>query len=303
MRPNKKLKKAQADNFVILVLFLVILATLLYFYLLYNKGLSGTTPKQICKSSVKMNAASHIGDLYLDSELKCPTQYINIDKRKKDEVMGELAKYMYDCWDMFWEGELNLFPQEEGDTINYCVVCHHIIFKEKMIIPATEFLSYLKENKRPGETKTYQQYLSSSSTRDDAADFDNPLLQAGQTDLSNYNIDTSVPYVTLFTYNKQGYWSKISTTLMGTGIGATAGIITGIVLAPFTGGGSLVIAAVIVGTSTAGTAGGAIIGYAVGSPKVADWQSSVQLMPYELSQLKGMQCNYLPVPQTGDSNE
>ncbi len=283
MRSDKKLKRAVSDEFVIMIIFMIVLSTMLFFFSHFRQNMENTTPKQICKSSVRLHSGAHIADLYLKKGFKCPTQYVAIESTAKEEIMAELADKMYDCWDMFWQGDLNLFEQRSGRTINYCVICHHIVFKNQMKISTQEFRSFLASTDVPGQEITYENYLSSSTSD---PDFDN--AEIGDYDnLDAYEIDTSIPYVTMFSYNKKGYWHKLSTTP----IGFMGGAALGFVLAPFTGGGSLVVAGVVLGAATTGT----IIGYTVGSKKASDWQSNIQLMPYELSQIKEIGCNYLPV--------
>ncbi|MBD3163801.1 hypothetical protein GF323_01250 [Candidatus Woesearchaeota archaeon] len=269
---------------------MIVLTSSLFFYRAIQRKAGGITQKQICESSVSNHAAMHIGDISVDSPLKCSTQYVTVESGEKQEVMHELAMRMYDCWDMFGQGKLNLFPQKESTTINYCVICHHIQFKEKLQISAEEFIEYLKTHEIPTGKKTFQQYLSNTIKTRQTKDV---ILEKGETDLSKIDIDTSIPYATMFTYNKEGYWHKISTTLIGIGAGIPIGII-GIILVPVSSGASLIAASAIIGGTS-----GAIIGYNVGSPIASGWNASVQLLPYELSQLNTLQCDYLPVTQGG----
>jgi hypothetical protein len=253
----------------------------MYFYGVVNKKVANSTPKQICKTSVEMNAKGHLAGLSLDTEFNCPTQYISIDKKNKEEVMKELAMKMYDCWDMWGEGKSELFPQKEGQSITYCKICHHIVFKEKQKIAPQEFYNYLNKHTIPKDNllpkqRTFSEYFSNSV----------PKEELGNEDLSKYYIDTSAPYVTMFTYSKVGYWSKVTTGAAGT----LGGMIAGAVLTYFTGGGFLILVAI-------GGAGGGWLGYSAGSDIPSDWQASIHLLPYEVSQLQELNCTYLPVSQ------
>ena len=135
MRSNKKLKKrGQSINYVILYLVIIgLIIAFLYFFDRFGKTVEGSTPAEICKSSVKIQASQHMGDLYVDSPIQCPTQQVIIETEDKEEIMKELADDMFECWDMFGRGKLNLFPHIEGTTINYCVICHHITFENKNV--------------------------------------------------------------------------------------------------------------------------------------------------------------------------
>jgi len=285
MRPDKKLKKGEAgEQFVLIALLAIVLVSSVSIYNLFFKKLSGRTPKDICAASVQVHSSMHIGDIYIESPLECPTQEIEIKDKNKERVMQKLALAMYDCWDEFGEGRLNLFLQKEGDTTNYCVVCHHITFDEKMQIPLTEFRTYLHTHTIPGGGKSFEEYIAGYKTSDSI----NPGFTAGNADYASYTLDTSLPYATMFTYNKEGYWTRVSAGLIGTGVG----IVGGIVAAPFTGGASLLVVASL---ASAGGAAGGVIGYSVGSDKASDWASEVRLIPYEVSKLEELNCTYLPV--------
>ena len=85
---------------------------------------------------------------------------------------------------------------------------------------------------------------------------------------------------------KKGYWAPWLRTL----VGATGGIITAVILVPLTGGGSLILGAIAVGS---GVTGG-LIGYGLGGDKSADWDAGIFLVPNKANILKDLKCDILP---------
>jgi len=44
----------------------------------------------------------------LPSDIKCPTKYVKVDATNDEEIKKELADIVYDCWDQFGQGKLEL---------------------------------------------------------------------------------------------------------------------------------------------------------------------------------------------------
>ncbi len=330
-------KKSQLQTYLkAIIIGLVFLIVFLFFLNSFKNFTETRSTEDICKVSVETMSAQNIdlGPLntieqieYLfgsktkkASDIKCPTIYKTIDKKEDKEIMHELAENMRKCWNTFGEGRKKLFEFKKGDE-RYCIICHHLDFKKETTISGTEFLKYLKETKIPkihtqGDDITYFKYLQRYRTNEDIFD-ENKIPQ-------DYNIQTELPYSTVFVYTKRGNWGKIMGTAFGATIGlsastggvlfaqisTTAGIIGGLATGG-AGGGLIKIAGssikditgrvapiVVLGIVILGTAAGGATGAATGADTTNNWDSAIVLIPYESINLKQLNCTYLPAIQT-----
>jgi Ca2+/Na+ antiporter len=309
-------RKAQVHGFMLgLVIFCALVIIFLLFLSRTNDILRSKSQKEICKSDVYGQTAmgikplkniERIGELIDNrhefvSDINCPTQEVVI-KEKLDTKDGQtkakkqIASAMYDCWDQFGEGKLELFESKTG-TEMYCVMCHHITFKQKDK-EIKGFVDYLSDNTIPGSSEvTYTEYLTGYQTLETLSVFkenmDNFMQQHDAKE-----IITSSDYAVTFFYYKQGYIDKIKSTALGMVGGAVVGTV----------GGGLSVG-VVVGAVTISTGGAAAIGLAifalgtsigavVGSDKSADWNSGVMLVPLQSENLKDLKCGYLPAKQS-----
>jgi hypothetical protein len=313
-------KKAAMKPIVKIVIFLVVIAVLSLFLLNIEKTMSLFVDKNTCKTAVRANAmgqAQVAGTGILEAYkrfrlifegsktdkgtegIKCPIQDVTIKDNNKEVIKQRLADTMYDCMDNFGFGTLKLFEPKPGEE-KYCVICHNIKFEgqaRNQFIRADEFDEFLETKhidtpsvlkdtfpyKRISYKQTFAGYLS------DEYAF-KPKEKEEEIRTSDYGINTAIPYATIFTYTKKGYWSHAESGLFAA---LPATIITAVVLTTFTGGGSLII---IGGSLLSGTTTGAI-GYQFGHSKLSDWDAGIVLMPYDQSQSTKLDCTYLPGKQ------
>ena len=304
---NVKMKffnKAQTSNLLKgLIIMLVILVIFLLFMARTRDVFKEKTAKQICKADVYGKAALGIkpfkaiqriteairGSPDIVSEVNCPTQDViiteNLDtKEGKARAKYEIAKAMYDCWDQFGEGKFELFETKIIGVEMYCVMCHHITFKDKNK-EINGFIDYLQSNNIPNNDITYFEYLTGFQTaeeiakfRDDVNDFIN--------EHSATEIHTGSDYAVTFFYYKQGYLDRVLGGMFGASVGtvaATAFFVSGVA----SGGASFALFLVLTGT-----------GVALGYDKAADWKSGVMLIPLDASELEDLGCTYLPAKQS-----
>ena len=308
-------KKAEMKPVVKILIFLVVLAVLSLFLLNLEKVMQSFVYKNTCKTAVKANAlgqAKVAGTGILEGfkrfrlllegsktdkgteGIKCPIQDVVIKAKDKEIIKQRLADTMYDCMDNFGFGTFKLFEPKPGEE-KYCVICHNIKFegqaKNKLIKP-NEFDQFLETNyidtpaalqaTYPQKRISYKHVFAGYTSEEDA--FNVEKEQKIKTE--DYNINTAIPYTTIFTYTKKGYWSQTETSLFGAFI-ATA---IAAVAIPFTGGGSLLI----LGGSLLAGAGGGTIGYKLGHTKLSDWDAGIILMPYSAAETGKLDCTYLP---------
>ena len=307
---NKKAKLMKPV--IVILIFLVVLVVLSMFLLNLEEVLQKFVYKSTCKTAVRANAiAQGTGKagvleafqrfrlLFEGSKveketegIKCPTRDIIIKEGDKEIIKQRLADTMYECFDNFGFGTLKLFEPKPGEE-KYCVVCHRIYFEGKArnkFIGTDEFDEFLKDEyiETPSELKdiysqkkiSYRQAFTGYSTDEDV--FKGENIKTG-----DYNIATSIPYATIFTYTKKGYWTKTETGLFGAFFGMAAGLI----LLPFTAGASASL--VLLGSSALAVAGGGI-GYEVGYHKLSDMHGGIILMPFDAVESGKLKCTYLP---------
>jgi hypothetical protein len=309
-------QKAQVHGFMLgLVIFCALVIIFLLFLSRANDVLKGKSAKEICKADVSGQAAmgikplkrlQQIGELFdsrhaYTSDINCPTQEVeikeNLDTRDgQANAKKQIATAMYDCWDQFGEGKLELFESKLG-TEMYCVMCHHITFKQKDKT-LDGFVSYLQDTTIPSDDETtYADYLMGYQSLDTLQMFKQNFEKFMQQN-DAHEIITSSDYAVTFIYFKQGYLDKIKSTFIGMVSGAVLGTVGGALSAGVT------IGAVTVSTGGAALIGLAIfaiqtgIGVVVGSDTSADWNSGVMLIPLQSVNLQDLQCGYLPAKQS-----
>jgi len=265
-----------------LILAMAIMITMFFFMERVEQLESSKVRKAVCKQSVKAYSLAKIAGMDFGTEIKCPTERLSIDDSEEEIIMEKLADAMYNCFDQFHRGTLNLFSDDYKKE-KHCAVCHVIEFKEKgKKITSKRFNGYIKTHKIPTGEMTYRDFFLGHSTYDEDKEI--------EYEAELFDINTEMDYATVFVYGKEGYWSKWEATAGGA-IGVST--LLGLVAIPFVGTGSLVVGA----AGLAGGTMGGIIGYNFGSDKNADWNSSIILLPYEPNIIKNLTCTYAPVEQ------
>ena len=96
-------------------------------------GKSNTTyqnleDSQTCEKSVQVNSITRFEGFSLDTDLKCPTLFIELDEtatNNKNVVFKTLSLAMIDTWNEFLQGKQEVF---KTDSQNYCVIRRVIEF-------------------------------------------------------------------------------------------------------------------------------------------------------------------------------
>jgi len=260
--------------------------------------------KQTCKISVQTQAKSKLRYADFSGEIKCPTVKLEIKDKSEDAVKKKLADAMYDCWDQFGRGKLELFL----DDSVYCAICHRITFGDDAKISG--FKEYLATNNAPGQKISYLQFLTTEQTQN--SDF--------LKELENKKIDDAIDasenseYAIVFTYIKgkkylEEYAKKAAYTAPGAGLmifGAGlvwySGPIAAVVaassgpFAPVTGPAAWSMA-VTAGTISFG------IGYVWSTLALKyagvpfEHIALVSFIPYDAQSLQDLNCRELPIKQ------
>jgi hypothetical protein len=232
--------------------------------------------KETCKKSVLMYSKTVIGGKPLSDSIKCPTKYITIKSNSDDEAKRTIANEMYDCWDNFGQGKLELFDTKNE---NFCAVCSVIGFSGvKGDIDG--FSEFLANEKIPTRDETYLEFLIGESQ-------DNLKEQTAYAD-SEFKINTEAEYAVMFTYSKKSRMSTIAKSAIG--------IVTGAVLAA--GGVFLIATGVGIPAGIVVIANAAVIGGTIGGftgsqsgSKQSEWQAAVMLV--NSSDVGNIGCTYL----------
>ncbi|MEA2036590.1 MAG: hypothetical protein U9O94_03725 [Nanoarchaeota archaeon] len=309
-----KNKKADSQSYLIgLILFLALLVTFSYSYSYFKEGLEENSLREIRRQSVKKHTEAHLAGLDFSDELNFPIIKKDI---KKGEEIQDLSVALVQDWSDLSKGEKEMFSTETEEQV-YCVPGQYLRFKSKdKKITVPEYVEYMKTKKVNeigagnviGDKNIYiTEYLLGYTTDNTVFGEEMKALkeelgnkeyvtivndkELSYSDLKEeYAINTEYDYMTVSVFMKKGYWPKWLNSLRGTGAGVVGGTILGLVLVPFTGGGSLVITGVALG----GGVTGGLIGYKTGSDKSADWDAGIFLVPNKADILKDLRCDILP---------
>jgi hypothetical protein len=271
-----------------------ILLMIISFYVMdrINGGNADATEKNSCKLSVLENAkmrAQNIAGFEWSGKIKCPMQEIVIKDTDDEAVKQKLANTMWDCWDNFGRGKLNLFPTERSMDETFCVICSHITFTHQDQ-QYTGFMEFLNDHTAPGQKISfYQDFTQRDPTSIELQQLSSDPQNSKLTK-NGQNIDlinTKYDYYIVFTYAKKtGFYDKLfQGGLMGAGAGVT--IFTLGALTILSGGTALIVASVV-------AVGAAAYGFATGPDLQKEWLAGVTLIPQgDTSQLETLQCTQL----------
>jgi hypothetical protein len=287
-------KKAVSTVFLVIVLALIILLLFLAFEANLFKIFGAAEIKGTCKTDVYANSLRLKGTAFSE-KIRCPTEEIKIATTEQNEVNARVAKALYDCWDQFGQGKLELFQDSDG---TYCAVCSIIDF-EKKGMKIGHLTDYLLTENAPGRQESYMDYLAGYATPALKEYYDNPgIFNQMDTRLSE-ELDTGQLYSVIFVYAK-GVDAitelKASlgegTAVVGAGV-AGAGIVTT---------GLIVLGVSPIGWIPAGVVGlGAIVAGTVTyfSPRDIEYASFVFLQPHAPETFKKLNCDWYPATQAG----
>lgn len=331
------MKKGSALRyFNVLVLLVVTLLVLSLFLGKLKTATLGTVDKSMCKESVRTAAGAKIvweGSVVIGDRMpiSCGTKYITRSYTEKDEdkIKQEIAGAMFDCWDNFHRGTLEIFDTTDQ---NFCVICSRLDFpKYKKGQPDRKidgFIEFLLNKQVPLKGMSYYTFLQGEDATpgitqgdyiapeisskeinpdDEEEEVEEIIQEALKTlktepiediknleDIHSYDYMNAPdlgqgPIAVAFLSTKNALKGKIETLGTGAQIGAGVGI------------GLLVIASfipvvnvgvwAIAGTLVATTGAGAFIGFASGSDHPSDYINSLGLMPAR--ELKNYRCTWL----------
>ena len=242
------------------------------------------TRETACKASVYANGMRIAeGFDFLRSKINCPPAEVTV--KSEDSIYSVLANESYKCWDNFYKGKISLFDVERGGTEHFCVICAYVGFegkaKDQILNGYPEYI--MTEFIPPGinEPQTYYEFLTG--------------IKPGGTELilaKNHEgeLNTSTPYVVLFTYAKnKGYWDEMGASI-GSGVGTFVGLMGAVSMAfsPFTFGASGAMYVVSLGMVAGAAAGGVL------SPFVdVDWSPGIEVVPFTTRDLVQQNCQTL----------
>lgn len=299
------------------VITLVVMAILLLLYGQLGNITKRTGDKEACSQSVRLNAytklrtvtgadfGKYIVDQYGNRvDLQCSTEYLKVRTDDPERMKETVAKSMMDCWQMYGEGELEVFETRDN---TYCAVCSRLEFEKEALLPG--FTRYLMDTPAPQQDITYLEYFKGGAQRCGGKilpERDTPDILEGSDLTKIDSIDTGSPLAVLFVLGKNAYPNgfveagEIDTLAWGVGIGSFIGLVTGIVLCA-TGvgcvaGAPLLVMVGAIATTVAGSgiAGGVIgggLGYGIGSSCTSGYDAYVMLWNY--SDLRSLGCTYL----------
>ena len=151
----------------------------------------GKLKTQTCKNSVITHAAMKMKIADFSKSIVCPAEDVEIEGNNEKDVMYGIANRMAYCWDMFGQGELNLF-EDPHNKKNYCAMCYYLTFENKeIVISFSDFSKFLKTKKYKGG-KTYAEFLKMDET----------TLDEAEANVENAIIHTVLPYSVLFINGK-----------------------------------------------------------------------------------------------------
>ena len=331
------MKKGSALRyFNVLVLLVVSILVLSLFLGKLKTATLGTVDKSMCKESVRTAAGAKIvweGSVVIGDRMpiSCGTKYITRSYKEKDEdkIKQEIANAMYECWDNFHRGTLEIFDTTDQ---NFCVVCSRLDFPEYKKRPGerkiNDFVEFLLDKQVPLKGMSYYTFLQGEdatpgitkgdylapkvmggditpeSTEEEVEEVIQEALKTVKPEpiddikdlehIQDYDYmnapDLSKgPIAVAFLSTKNALKGKIETMGTGAQIGAGVGV------------GLLIIASfipvvnvgvwVIAGTMVASTGAGAVFGFMSGADHPSDYINSLGLMPAR--QLKNYRCTWL----------
>ena len=291
--------KASIEFIVIIIFLLAVLIILIGFQLKLFGSAQQETPKNICKTDVTLNAALRFKGSVLSSKLNCPTQMITIKETDESAIKAKLATAMYDCWDQFGQGKLELF----SDNGLFCSVCSVINF-EKKDMAIGHFTDYLMTAKAPAPNQkiTYMDFLQGYETPKAKEVYEDPGIFNSKDSRLENQIDTSKTYSVMFVYGRgeKGITNlatnlKTTTPVLGAGVGGALGAGAGVAIAVFAIGSNPVGWVTGIGLGV-GALTGLVWGLFVHEPP--QWMALTFMQEHTAEKFNTFQCDFLPAEQS-----
>jgi len=191
-------RKAEITLVVALASFLASTVVLIGFVGVVMPALKEATDKELCKLSVQAKYAPSIitgkesginlqcytqtlemryDGIYKSGKKRAPVRidntYHDTDKnyQKKEKTIIAIANEMYDCWDQFHQGKLNIFRSVE----KRCVICTDLVFHTDWLNKGEGEVpliigDFINENIIPGTEITYANYFGGRFDSDFSVD-------------------------------------------------------------------------------------------------------------------------------------
>lgn len=261
---------------------------------------AGAMEKQTCKTNVKAHSMLKLRYADFSGEINCPTVPLKIDDKNEEIAKKKLAGALYDCWDQFGEGKLELFS---GDSV-YCHICHRITFGEKIKING--LTTYLATHNAPNQKISYLQYLTAERTQNSEVlnEFEKKNI------VDTIDASKNKEYAIVFTYIKgkkylDEYLEKAKYTAPGIGLialgfgvikvgGALGGVVSATVIGLPAGiliaKGSLLTGGFMM---AGGVAWSFLAGYFAGVP--FEHIALISFIPYDAQSIQSLNCKELPI--------
>lgn len=283
---------------------IILITTLVLFNFLGNvkETYAEETAKQTCKINVQAHAKLKLRYADFSGEIRCPTVKLKINDKNEEIAKKKLADALYDCWDQFGRGGLELF----SDDGVYCAICHRITLDKE--IKVNGFTEYLATKNAPGQTLTYSQFLTTERTPNSEIlnKYENKKIVDTIDALKNNE------YAIIFTYIKgKKYLDEYSTKAqytapglgligLGFGIVKVGGAIGGMISATVIGApvgiaitqGSLATGGFVM---SVGALWSFLAGYFAGVP--FEHIALVNFIPYDAQSIQNLNCREIPVKQ------
>lgn len=239
-----------------IIIILLSAAVLIAFYWQFSDLFTSNVDRGTCRASVELRSEETIGKL-AQSKIPlrcktnyycitmggtCPEGYTKIRVNNEDDVKREIAFYMYDCWWMLGEGNLNFFSRAITKE-SHCVFCSQIAFDDKIQAKYPQITgmgNYLRDNIVPRTNTSYWAYFTKVKTLDDAT-----MISEGD------SFPTDERYVIIYSLVEKSFLARalLSGSIAGTAMMAGLPKLGGVI-------GTIVIPVPVVGTA---------IGYSVGA--------------------------------------
>jgi len=161
-----KMKKAVSMQFAVaFILFVIIMILILVYATGVFDVMKSKYSQYTCKASIKAVQAASLQKGQYD--IKCPTLYETIpeaggsEKERKERYMAEIAERMAYTWNLFGEGNYNLFTVGATGDEKFCIISHRLDFEEGIEIQNGNFWAYLGKNTAEIDKmkRTYLEYL------------------------------------------------------------------------------------------------------------------------------------------------
>lgn len=198
MSLNKKAEMSGDLKDIIIILMSFIAITFVAIYL--SSFLSSTGSKKACETWVNIQSTPILKE-FGPLQSSCITAKETIKNARKEEIYKQLANSMYDCWDMYGQGEADFYSDIDwlgSDT--YCRICSEIkissdLDQERRNINIDDFESYLTNNNPSGSRESYAEFFIKA---------ENAEVNFGSGEIT---LDPEVNLYTIFAVDKRSDWS------------------------------------------------------------------------------------------------